>query len=431
MLDAGSGKVILSLEPAVGQLSNPTKVVELLRQRVMGAFSAVFRGFEPWEAASIPPTYESYREVLAGSTAAWVFEFGEAARHYRRAVALDSTYIGAKTGLAFASAEDNDCRQTDSIAQLLEPIRDRIPPADRGSLDYALAHCRGDMGAALDANRAVIDAAPQSVGARILGSIMALELFRPREALALLKPLQPRQDQLTGTPRSMYWNWQQLAYHLLGDFKRELEVGGGGGALAGLGRVVEARRIGDAKLLDGPNRDEQGAQCLALELRAHGHVRDAHELMDNVVAWYRAHPDVDPVPSDRIPCLWRQLSAFYDDEQWDQARAQYERLAREDSTSVQAWAGLGALAARRGDRVEVERIDKWLADQRGTWGLASYARARMAAILGNREQAVDLLRLAFERGLNARMYIHIDPDLESLRDYPPYLELMRLRDETP
>ena len=433
LLDAGSGKVILSLEPAVGQLGSPTRVVELLRQRVMGAFGAVFGtpGFEPWSAASIPPTYESYREVLAGSDAAWHFNFDDAAKHYRRAVALDSTYISAKTGLALALAEGDHCEETDSIAKLLERIRDRVPPGDRGGLDYALAHCRGDMAGALDASRAVIDAAPQSVGFRILASIMALELFRPREALALLKPLQPRQDQLTGTPRDMYWDWQKLAYHELGDYERELALDGDGTgiAFAGLGRVADARRVGD-RMLSNPNRDEQGAQCLALELRAHGHVKDGQQLMDKVVAWYRAHPDVDPLSPDHIPCLWRQLSALYDDGQWDEARGQYERLAREDSGSVSARAGLGALAARRGDRAEVAHIDKWLADRKGTLGVASYARARMAAILGDREKAVALLRLAFQRGLNGRTYIHIDPDFEPLRDYPPYQELMRLKDES-
>jgi hypothetical protein len=53
----------------------------------------------------------------------------------------------------------------------------------------------------------------------------------------------------------------------------------------------------------------------------------------------------------------------------------------------------------------------------------------MAAILGDRDKAVALLRLAFKSGIRGRMYIHYDPDFESIRDYPPYRELMRIRDD--
>ena len=71
LVDASSGRVILSLKPAVGPLDDPVQAVETLRQRVMGAFAAFLSaGFEPWQAASVPPTYEAYQEVIAGGAAA-------------------------------------------------------------------------------------------------------------------------------------------------------------------------------------------------------------------------------------------------------------------------------------------------------------------------------------------------------------------------
>ncbi len=435
LLDAASGRVILSLDPAVGPLGSPTRVVEILRQRVMGAFAAVFQAprFETWQAQSIPPTYDAYREVLAGSEAAWSFDYETAIRHYRRAVALDSTYTGAKAGLAMALGEHGDCVEADSIARTFEPVRDRLAPADRGGFDWATARCRGDLAAALDASRAVIEAAPSSVGSRLLASIMALELFRPREALELLKPLEARVDELTGTRRGMYRGFRQIAYHMLGDYRAELAEaradahpeqpgGGGGGALAALGRVAEAREEAEALLR---HDDPGGAHCVALELRAHGHAQDGQAMLDKVVAWYRTHPDVDPATNNYDPCLWIQLSAVYDAGLWSEAQADYERLAAEDTANPKARAGLGALAARRGDRSQVARMDRWLADRHRAQGWAMYSRARMAALLGNREQAVALLRDAFERGLASRPYIHIDPDFESLRDYPPFQELLR------
>jgi hypothetical protein len=49
----------------------------------------------------------------------------------------------------------------------------------------------------------------------------------------------------------------------------------------------------------------------------------------------------------------------------------------------------------------------------------------MAVLQGDREAAVKLLRQAFDQGLDGRMFVHIDPDFDSLRDYPPYRELIR------
>jgi TolB-like protein len=317
LLDAASGRLVLSLEPAVGALASRTQLVELLRQRVMAAFGSVFGpGFEPWEAQSIPPTYEAYQEFMAGSEAGWQFDFREAARHFRRAATLDSTYASAKTALAFALEGDGDCAGTDSIARLLEPTRDRLLPLDRGNLDYATASCRGDVNGALEASRSVMEAAPRSIGFTLLASVMALELFRPREALAILRRLESRRSELKGTPRGMYWAFLASAYHQLGDYRRELEVvregggdrGGEAAAFAALGRVSEARRQVDTLLLSDDGGET--AQCVALELRAHGYLKDAQEMLEQVAAWYRARPAVDPATSDHEPCLWLQLSAM-------------------------------------------------------------------------------------------------------------------------
>lgn len=40
-------------------------------------------------------------------------------------------------------------------------------------------------------------------------------------------------------------------------------------------------------------------------------------------------------------------------------------------------------------------------------------------------QAVELLRSAINQGTYFGIWLHRDPDFESLRDYPPFQELMR------
>jgi hypothetical protein len=69
-------------------------------------------------------------------------------------------------------------------------------------------------------------------------------------------------------------------------------------------------------------------------------------------------------------------------------------------------------------------MDEWL-ESRPDSPAAALARARIAALRGDRAGAVTLMRQAFDQDLIGRMYLHIDPDFESLRDFPPYQELLR------
>ena len=58
-------------------------------------------------------------------------------------------------------------------------------------------------------------------------------------------------------------------------------------------------------------------------------------------------------------------------------------------------------------------------------GDPSHARARIAAALGDRQQAVALLQRAFAEGRPFDMDVHQNMDFESLRDYPPFPDLLK------
>ena len=105
LVDAASGRMLLPLAPVAGSRGEETRVVELLRQRVMAGLAvAVNPAFVPWQDPSVPPTYDAYREMLAADEAGWTFDFGVSADHLRRAAELDTTYVGARTTLVVALA---------------------------------------------------------------------------------------------------------------------------------------------------------------------------------------------------------------------------------------------------------------------------------------------------------------------------------------
>jgi tetratricopeptide (TPR) repeat protein len=216
-----------------------------------------------------------------------------------------------------------------------------------------------------------------------------------------------------------------MTYHMLGDYHRELAVSGRTVALAGLGRAREAeldatRALPAQHTGDDPWPVPMGGECMALELQAHGYPEAARRVRERIIAWYG--PAINDATRDDTPCMAAYFSVFYYTGRWDAARAGYEHRLAEDSTSIKAHAALGALAVRRGDKAEADRMEAWLAAHEGA--RTTRARARMAALRGDRQRAVDLLREAFEQRLAGRMFLHLDPDFASLRDFPAYRELL-------
>jgi serine/threonine-protein kinase len=441
ILDAASGRILLSLDPVAGRIADASDVVEHLRQRVMAGLGTIFGpGFEPWEAQSVPPTYEAYRYLLDGGAALWTFKWEEAIALYRRAAAVDTGYPGAKAALAYALSWTKQCREIDSLARVIEPARGRLSPLDEGNLRWAISDCRQDDEGRLEAARLVLARAPRSVVFTILAAIAASELARPREALAILQRLDPRRAALGRPQLGLYWDFAAMAHAQLGDFRGQLEAARAGlrmvpreahfqvqEALArsSLGQPREAERLA-LGLLAEERTDSfspgELATCIWLSLRRPDHAEAGAELLARILAWYGDRL-IDAARANNFPCVWHTLSVHYYARDTARALSGYRQLAARDTGSVLARAGLGALALRRGDRALANEMEQWLLAHPGSE--SSLARARMAALAGNRDRAVELLSEAFRGRLRGRWLARVDPDFDSLADYPPFQELFR------
>jgi tetratricopeptide (TPR) repeat protein len=119
--------------------------------------------------------------------------------------------------------------------------------------------------------------------------------------------------------------------------------------------------------------------------------------------------------------------ALYVSEQWEEAGALIEKLRSEKPDDIDYLGYGGALAARRGDKEEALRISEELKriDRPYTFGAQTYWRARIAALLGMKEEAVELLRQSFAQGNYYSVFIIQEADLDPLRDFAPFRELMK------
>ena len=111
---------------------------------------------------------------------------------------------------------------------------------------------------------------------------------------------------------------------------------------------------------------------------------------------------------------------------WGEALAVFEGLQKEFPDEVDCAGYLGAIAARQGRREESLRIADQLRDLDRPYllGAHTYRRARIAALLGEKDTALDLVREAIAQGCDCLASLHRDMDLESLRSDPRLRELL-------
>src|SRR5439155_15978272 len=173
----------------------------------------------------------------------------------------------------------------------------------------------------------------------------------------------------------------------------------------------------------------------AVELRAHGHSTEGDRVLAQARDWLAARP---PAEAASEAHRYRVALVSYTAGRLDDARREFERLAarggpgRSDSLAPAAVTGdgwdqmdylgyLGAIAARQGNREQALRVDRALAAVKRPYIFGRHAvwRARIQALLGEREGAVALLRDAFAQGYPHAHPLHVDLAFDALRDYAP------------
>jgi len=444
--DASDGRVLTALDPVSGPSADPLDAIDLLGRRITGY---VARRSDPRLVREVaeagrPPMFEAYQEFAQGLEVFIGGDFRASIPYFLRAAELDPAYVAPRQMAATAYLNFGRWAEADSICQLLNAERGNLSLIDRQALDWKLARLRGDPWGALEVARQTIELEAGSEW-RWITAWMAVAINRPEEALEALEPVDPERGFMRGFP--FYHLMLAVAHHMLGDHERELAVARRGyeqypdlrsllyevRALAALGRIEQLNESLDQGLntMDfSPSGRTPGdvMTAAAAELRAHGFAGDARRVADRAVAWHETRPpEESATPGHR----YGYALSLYQSERWDEAGTLFKELSAEDPTSV-TYRGYAAVsAARRRDTDAALEIDGQLAavDRPYLLGFHKYWRSRIAAVLGERERAVSLLREALSAGQRQfggnEYWIHSVIDFESLSDYPPYQELVR------
>jgi len=440
--DAHDLTVISALDPVTAHVDSPLVAVEELRQRVMGALALRFDDrLQAWAMASNqPPSYDGYLEYMEGMSIFMQQLDGHAAvPHFLSAAELDTNFVTPMLFAAFASATGGGWELADSLGRVIYAKRERLIPLERFLLDWVIGMTQGDYDGALEAMRQGVVIAPSSE-MHTLVAMTALALNRPREAIDALEKIDPERGLMRGFFN--HWVYVCTALHMLGEHRSELTEAREGlemypgnpwmivnvtRALAALGRPEEAMEM----LGEHPSPPPihwvpaaEDALITSLEMAAHGHGDAADAVRDWALDWFDTLP-----PETLAEPLYRYGHArlLYFDGRLDEAAELFQRLAEASPDSVSYLGYLGSTAARRGDRETAMRISSSLfeLERPFRFGSVLFWQARIAAVLGDRELAIEKLQQAFDDGFQVTEAFHRDGDLQALSGYEPFEEMLK------
>jgi DNA-binding SARP family transcriptional activator/tetratricopeptide (TPR) repeat protein len=419
---------------------SPMVAVEQLRTLLRAALAPVVDEESHARAGSVPPTYEAYRDYVAGMDAFVRRDLPAALRQMERAAAADTSWAMPLIVTAIVHMNLGDWAASDSVSRRVAPLREHLGPLELAMHDMMEAWIRGDDGAAYDAVVRQTRLAPGTI-AHYQVAEQARRLNRPREALRVLRELAPGGEP-AGELRGWraYWREVTWSHHMLGDHRAELRAAREARrryphdvavllhearALAALGRVEDVESLVQQRLEASTNVEPSiGSfmRTLGLELSAHGRQDAGQRLLERSADWYASRP-----PPERERYTYALATALYAAGRLEESRVLLERLAEERPDLVEAQAHLGLIAARTGDRERAVRVSEWLRtlERPYTHGQDTFWRALIAARLDEPAEAVRLIREAMAAGYAYTPGVHIEIDLQPLRDDAAFRALLR------
>jgi len=422
-----------------GPIDDPSKLIEALRQQLM-VDMAIFsdHSFKQYdEIFYMPPLYEAYKEFDEGFKFLERTEYKQAIDHFLKAASLDPDFARPKLWAATAYVNLGDIVNAHALVKEVDKLSDKLGQGDRYLLDSHKAMLRGDLFGDYQVWVKFARMNQTSASVYVVGQ-KAHHINRPQEAVDLITPIPVKE----GKKDWWYFWWDlTIAHHMLGNHKQELKQARRGRkvlpdnlgvlhcelrALAALGKIKEIKEGLDESLTLSPV-EEWNPGVVMLQtgavLRAHDQREASLNVLKRAIRWLENRPKEETETRSHRSLLGATL---YYSEKWEESQKIYENLHKEFPDNIHYLGRLGALAARRGDREQALSIALQLENMDRPYlnGSHTFRRARIAALLGEKEQAVHLLREAHDQGVYF-MFFHNVMDLEPLYDYPPFQEFMK------
>jgi tetratricopeptide (TPR) repeat protein len=382
------------------------------------------------------PSYAAYRAFIEGLEAFWRSDYAGSRQHFHRAIELDPDYHLPRILLVFSHRNVGEWSEAEPLVSELERRRDELSPYESYRVDQLIAVGNGDLQGRYIAAHQASSISPE-FGPVMDGAVYAIALRRPREAIEAMQTIDTSRVLIGWTD---YWERLTAARHMLGEHDAELSEALKARALypdslpvifveararAAHGDIDGIQQLMDDAIRLGvqPNWTAGGLlRVTGEELIAHGYADAGRETLARAITWYQnLPPEEKELLSDSLAITLLSAGRL------DEAIVLLEPLQQNYPERFFVLGALGVAKALQGDRAEAERISAQLEgiDVPYTFGNASVLQARIAAALGNKDQAMDFLRRAFSEGTGMDDWIHREPAFRSLLDHPPFQDLLQ------
>jgi tetratricopeptide (TPR) repeat protein len=450
LLDVSDGKVLNLIPDESGPLAAPAVAIAKTQSRVMGALAA---RANPWimrDALSHAPAWEAYQQFTASQ--------------FDSAAVLDPEFISAREWQIRNQLRRLYLAEADSLVQDVLSRPGYLTPHTKLAVEAFAAGKRGDYAEELRKFRELARAEPQLPWILRDLTASALRVNRPHEVIEMCEPLLQQAGERDDHAEEWVYYRLSQALHRVGEFERQLEIVRQAveafpdalgyrkeevRALAGLGRAEEIHRIveeaastpvgGGAEMSGGWSQYPAFELMLAAveELKAHGYTEDGAAVAEDLLAWQQRRATSE---GDTLESRYWLAYALKLAERWEESLALWEELERVgydarlpslDDINYQGF--IGVLAAWSGDREKALEMKSALLTHDEPYkdghdsAYATQWAACIASVLGQREEAMELVNRAMASGSDFWWYLHADPDFEPMRDYPPFKRLLEPR----
>ncbi len=443
LLRMPGGTQIVPVDPTLGQPDRPESLKPFI-ERVLVAIAMNRESGEEFafQGSSLPSKLASFQEVRRGDEF-WIGgQTDKALGAMRQAEREDSTWFVPLLREADILLDASRFAQADTALRRLESRRARMKDGDQTYLAVLRARLEGDHEGTYRMVGRLAERMPRTWA--VGRAYSAMITHRLEEAV--------RATDDRG--RSSYWNtpsrrdigpylWRGFTLHMLGRDREALAVAQEMRrvfpespivgitveimARAGLRQASEVERlVAEAEGLRvlGGGWAYTRALVAAEELEAHGEIAAARRLYDRAIAWHR---EQTPLATASAEAKSQFGQAYYEARKWTLALDIFRQLVREAPDSVDYLGYYGTILAKLGQRDEALHVSARLLALRRSFlfGSATDYGGCIAAALGDKAGAVELLRRAESEGNPYRHGVHRDRCYDELRDYPPFQEFMR------
>jgi tetratricopeptide (TPR) repeat protein len=383
------------------------------------------------EPVNIAPRHEAAREYLTGLI---LMGQNKHLPSFQRAASLDTNFLYPALWLA----EEADEATTDSLFGVFDRRRSQYSTYEACRITAAREQVIGNNENALAAIQEALSVEPGDMVATYRLISLAHATNRPLLGIRTYRALKVPPGWETSL--AMEFQGQRVAamYDWLGDYEgmlahveEMLTVWPGTNrilatkmaALTGLGRYAAVDSV-TLELISNPGSKGQVPYVLEIALRhlaVRGRWEEARLMADRGHAWLVAQGPDDMDPDVVEYYRWNL-------EQHTNRWARLDSMVALDTDPYEDWYPHflrfpGRAAAHLGDREKNRSVQS----ARRFANICLHEKAAIRAILGDKEEAVALLREAFRRGFVRHGYADPDPAFVGLYDYEPYVELMKPR----